>query len=296
MEIKTDIVYLPTEDKTRVLLNTYIDPLKHKTHPIVKSGESLDELLTYTLPQIKQRGYQPQHLYATVSQEVEPIKEGDWVIYDESLNPHNEYEDKYVIKITKFSGIFEEPSGDFKGARFTHNYSSFHTIIAYLEHCRVIIATTDTKLSTLKGDGTNVTKDGRNQIYTVELIPQLQQSFLKEFTTNPDGEYELEYELMYIDRTGRIFPIDSKEPIFDNRIRWAKLKLNQTNEVNITSVENERGITITTVEEKMYSRDEYEGIIKSITSKEIRDAKAIQHTFRDRSFGEALLYVLDRLD
>ena len=73
-------------------------------------------------------------------------------------------------------------------------------------------------------------------------MPQLQQSFLKEFVNNPDGEWEVEY---------MEYP---NLPKNDPRLKeWIKPKLNQENEVNITSVE-----------EKMYSLQEHKHDLRTV--------------------------------
>lgn len=144
-----------------------------------------------------------QHLYITVSQEVEPIKEGDWVIETQ------EGQSPAAVQITN---IEYELATDIQ---------------------RKIIATTDPKLINDKG--------GMFKTLT-QSVPQVQQSFLKEYVANPDGEFEVEYSWLQscVDApSGHIY----------------ELKLNQDNTVNITSVK-ERGITITSVKEKMYSREE----------------------------------------
>ena len=101
----------------------------------------------------------------------------------------------------------------------------------------VVLATTDPKLviTTLLGpDGTSM----------FTKLPQLQQSFLKEYVANPDGEYEVEY------LTGHS----------ENR-----LKLNQDNTVNITSVEK-----------KMYSREE----VKSLLHRAVNDSHCTSNSVK----------------
>lgn len=88
----------------------------------------------------------------------------------------------------------------------------------------VVIATTDTKIH-YKGEFNE--KLGRK---TFADVPQVQESFIKEFVANPEGEWEVEYEEV------------NPRAMWNNA--W-KLKLNQDNEVTITSVE-----------EKMYCRRE----------------------------------------
>ena len=101
-------------------------------------------------------GDEYHHTYITVSQDVEPIKEGDYIYHT-------------LIKDISVS-----------------NYSS--EVLS--ESFRKVIATTDPKLHIC---GKNkCTKD----VCTFPdcLYPSLQQSFLKEFVANPDGEWEVEYE------------------------------------------------------------------------------------------------------
>tara|TARA_R110000737_G_scaffold343456_1_gene369445 strand:+ start:472 stop:1290 length:819 start_codon:yes stop_codon:yes gene_type:complete len=131
-----------------------------------------------------------QHLYITASQDVEPIKEGDWYIL---LNGG-----KYLNDLCRFKGQPIE-------VEHLNKYD-----------CRKIIATTDPKLKTEKISykiGTVIDRDP---------IPQVQQSFLKEYVANPNGEWEVEYEEV------------NPKAMWNNA--W-KLKLNQDSEVEITAVE-----------------------------------------------------------
>tara|TARA_R110000796_G_scaffold146955_2_gene263688 strand:- start:1515 stop:2165 length:651 start_codon:yes stop_codon:yes gene_type:complete len=137
-----------------------------------------------------------QYLYATVSQEVEPIKVGDWCTY---VDFTNDIRIEQIIHLDKSSILI-------------HEY-------------RKIIATDDPKLK----------KDRKAPRLTEELaIPQVQQSFLKEFVANPDGEWEVKYESCY------------------NKLH---IVLNQDNTVNITSVE-----------EKMYSREQVVKLVEDAFS------------------------------
>jgi len=95
---------------------------------------------------------------------------------------------------------------------------------------RKIIATTDPKLTICDECGWG------NSVHKIDCVsktsvPQLQQSFLKEFVANPNGKWEVEYEGLY--------------NTFGHLQDKGKLKLNQDNTVSITPVE-----------EKMYSREE----------------------------------------
>ena len=102
----------------------------------------------------------------------------------------------------------------------------------YGEKQDVVIATTDPKL---EASSTGYAGDRARTFY--EKLPQIQQSFLKEFVANPDGEYEVEY---YRDEESMMKNIETKGKVSS----W-RLKLNRDNTVNITSVK-----------EKMYSLEQ----------------------------------------
>ena len=87
----------------------------------------------------------------------------------------------------------------------------------------VVIATTDT-----------------SYLYPHKYLETIPQSFLKEYVANPDGEWEVEYDLL----------LGDEEDENQNLIPKNYLKLNQDNTVNITSIEK-----------KMYSKEEVERII-----------------------------------
>jgi hypothetical protein len=96
-----------------------------------------------------------------------------------------------------------------------------------------IIASTDVELII------DVSTKGQKESYIKEWIcvPQVQKSFLKEYAADPDKKWKVEYN-----------PICCGNYISCNSnctIKGFKLKLNQDNEVTITSVE-----------EKMYSRED----------------------------------------
>ena len=186
-----------------------------------------------------------QHVYITVSQDVEPIKEGDWCIFGYNLDAScNGY------KITKDSIL--QCTGYCENGYLLHKDGNTGK-----EHCRKIIATTDLKLFTRRSFVEDISN---NTVSLKSKLPQPQQSFLKEWVANPDGEYEVEYKVI---RQGEHYSIGN--------ITGYKLKLNQDNTVNITSVStcehpfkrlhwvdvvfcNKCNTTLNkTVEEKMYS-------------------------------------------
>tara|TARA_R110000782_G_scaffold42045_1_gene95874 strand:+ start:784 stop:1434 length:651 start_codon:yes stop_codon:yes gene_type:complete len=141
-----------------------------------------------------------QYVYITVLQDREPIKEGDWFV---DVN---------------VGGLAKCDSEDIK------------TINVNTSPARKIIATTDPILTT----ESELDAYYRNGLGGAKNIPQVQQSFLKEFVANPDGEYEVEY--------------NDGCKCYDNDI-----KLNQDNTVNITSVE-----------EKMYSREDVVSLLNKL--------------------------------
>jgi len=154
MEQLINVITLPTEDKSHIGLYTDV------------RGDLNIYYRNELTPKIKT--FFPQHLYATVSQETEPIKEGDWFI----------------------SGNDGELKRFNRGSVFSES--------------RKIIATTDYLLS--------------NGETALSYIPQVQQSFLKEFVANPDGEYAVDYDWCDV-------PYTNDMPI--------ELKLNKDNTVNI---------------------------------------------------------------
>jgi hypothetical protein len=101
----------------------------------------------------------------------------------------------------------------------------------------VVIATTDPKL---EASSTGYAGDRARTFY--EKLPQIQQSALKKFVDNPDGEWEVEY---CRDEESMMKNIETKGEISS----W-KLKLNQDNTVNIT-----------VVEKKMYTKNEVESLL-----------------------------------
>jgi hypothetical protein len=198
--------------------------MKHKVKvvrlPTVKESQifkSIErELMFFDTPKSPKWGTN-QYVYVTVSQDREPIKEGDYTIFRNK-----------VIKLTA---------------------DDIHP--SMIERCKgKIIATTDKSL--ILYDESEYIANSPTLFY----VPQLQQSFLKELVANPDGEYEIEYKETWVGGSSTYGHGDYNY----------ELKLNQDNTVNITSVEEkERGITITSVKEKMYNREEVEILLKNIS-------------------------------
>jgi hypothetical protein len=198
MKKPIEVVMLPTEDKS--ILHLWTD----------EKG-SRPELCEIEYSHTRNT----QHVYTTVSQDVEPIKEGDNCI------------DIRNNTIFMCTSPLNNP-----------------------ENFRKIIGTDDPKLTI---SCSNIIKecdesgwDGRKQCMnckgTARLpIPQVQQSFLKEFVANPDGEWEVEYEEII-----RCYKCNKLEEDCINTSANClgyfegidKLKLNQDNTVNITSINN----------------------------------------------------------
>jgi hypothetical protein len=186
----------------------------------------------------------PQNVYITVSQDIEPIKEGDWF-----YAPYNSI--KSILQCTDSSMLDRKDLGE------------------------KIIATDDPKLII------DVSSNAQKESYIKEwtILPQVQQSFLKEFVANPNGKWEVDYKVMHKTNQGIISSNDvsilqqsgSKIKV---KGKVNKLKLNSDNTVNITSscnlgpfkptrmnMDKVKSFNITSVKEKMYSREE---IIKLI--------------------------------
>lgn len=185
MKKSIEVVMLPTEEKTKLRLDE---------HGVLTFEPNIQGLnydgLTHTY----------QHLYVTISQDVEPIKVNDWC-----------YDSKY------------------------HNIFQWKGEGSLLLITRKIICTNDPKLTTELETYNN--QGGK----ILERLPQLQQSFLKEFVANPNGKYEVEYDLL----------LGDEEDENQNLIPKNYLKVNQDNTLNITSVE-----------QKMYSREEVERLCR----------------------------------
>tara|TARA_B110000908_G_scaffold165368_1_gene214735 strand:+ start:442 stop:1116 length:675 start_codon:yes stop_codon:yes gene_type:complete len=144
-----------------------------------------------------------QHLYITISPDVEPIKEGDWY-----LNKYN----RVSIRVTG------------KKAKETD---------------RKIISTTNPKLLKEHDDSVPIPRMRDTG------IAQLQQSFIREFVVNPDGEWEVEYvyDVDILDEYNK--EVDYTGSSCIDLQDGLELKLNKDSTVNITSVK-----------EKMYSKEE----------------------------------------
>ena len=180
MKKKVEVAILPTEDRIKRIYQG--DKSKNLYY-----SENPDAMFSYTA----------QHLYITVSQDVEPIKEGDYIpMYDEHSNK--------LVSFKKWDGKMLLSSTSFK-----------------------VIATTDPKLviECKKGTCTRGCSGHYHKCMESKPLPQVQQSFLKEFIANPYGEWEVEY----VDWNDTEDAIPFKP----------YLKLNQDNFIVITPVKEE---------------------------------------------------------
>jgi hypothetical protein len=229
MKEPVKVVRLPTEDKTSIS----IDPTGHYHYESITNDYG---------------GY--KYTYITVSQDKEPITDSCWVIATKKdLSRELLWFVRTVDGVSSFSENFAMEYV------FVQNEDD---IVSFSK----IIATDDPKLKTGVFAG-STSKISRKNLFWSEIVredvynafPRLQQSFLKEFVVNPDGEWEVEYyadwDNLQYNEFGEYAPY--------------KLKINPDNTVNITAVEEkERGIIITNVEKKMYSREEVEDIVKVV--------------------------------
>lgn len=183
----------------------------------------------------------PHYVYITVPQDVEPIKKGDWFIQIHQGT-------KSLVKCD------------------TQNKDVVNTCQSKFLKAFKIIATTDPKLinSEWKSHYTSEESFG---------VAKVQQSFLKEFVKNPDGEWEVDYNTCPIGPNGNVIGTNQPYPydeLICNFTIVYKLKLNQDNEVDITSNElanaakfyrDKTKEMMYSKEEKMYSRDEVESLL-----------------------------------
>jgi hypothetical protein len=234
MKNKIKVVMLPTEKVFDKNINSQI-VIHNGTLKFCQSGEMLKES-------------EPQHLYITVSQDVEPIKEGDYA-YDK--------ETESIYKVGKFTSKAGHESHSIIPLKSDVKEGETYTYVGmrYSQYSRKIITTTDPKLITYNKRYFDKNKERRSAFVDKVNIPQVQQSFLKELVANPDGKWVVDYYNVMPQSNGT--RTDGKiidEIALDNSLNTLQvLKINQDNTVNITSVE-----------EKMYSRDEVESLILSV--------------------------------
>ena len=201
MKKKVKVMMLPTEDIVETRPCYYTDGISKHTSQHIAGKTTLSIIRSMNGMQIPNS----QHLYVTISQDVEPIKKGDWRMITD--------------KESSLYGQFEQKKGN----------------LPENDQWSKIIATTDNNLFS------------EDDIIPYTSLPRVQQSFLKEYVANSDGEYEVDYYNVMPQSNGT--RTDGKiidEIALDNSLNTLQvLKLNQDNTVNITSVK-----------EKMYTLEQ----------------------------------------
>ena len=148
------------------------------------------------------------HLYATVSQEVEPIKAGDWY-----LNLHNK---QPLIATADFAKNYKNNMSYNDGKDFLR------------DNHRKIIATTDKKLKLSHEHINSIKIDG----VECNLLPRFEQSFIKEYCDKGGIDKALvDYSsIIKKSQQHKYSEIDIKNSLI--------LKLNSDNTIVITKIES----------------------------------------------------------
>lgn len=68
---------LPTDKRSWILVNTYIDPEKHSQHPVLGWNYFRELAVNNSVSELEARGYKYQHMYLTSDEE---IKDGNWYL------------------------------------------------------------------------------------------------------------------------------------------------------------------------------------------------------------------------
>jgi hypothetical protein len=214
------------------------------------SDVKIGELKSFASPMLMSLEYwKPQHLYITVSQDVESIKVDDWVI------------EKVEIDKSETAYLHPQiPEGNY--------LVKIKTKLCIYENQKKIIATTNFKLLKEHDDTVPYPKMRNTG------VAKLQQSFLKEFVANPNGKFEVKYEVNHnctVDGGRNPCLTDMKLCEINECDTWWALKLNQDKEVIITSVIDDSvkwnsynkvvqshrdGTIYVPVKEKMYSKEQ----------------------------------------
>ena len=165
MEKEAQVVMLPTEDKTDILLNIYINET-HKSNSfcIGTTGDILKEL---PVEAIERRGYKYQHLYIIDDSK---IKSGDWCLF---------FWDG--MKDGEIRQVGSEPQRYFPENGHTLN-----------RNLRKIIATTDPELNVIYTNEEPPTNPVAHFNYNV---PQIPQSLIESYCKNPVDKVMIEYTL-----------------------------------------------------------------------------------------------------
>jgi hypothetical protein len=170
---RAQVIILPTEDKTDVS----VDPTGHYHYKSITNDYG---------------GY--HHVYITVSHNIDTIKAGDFILakerfQDGTVKTQEDFDNaKWKLEQVSVSGLVYVERTLFG----RNNEKGLCGIVK-------IIASSDPKL-TIKEVKTFKDVSPATKITTFDTVlihsplPQVQQSFLKKFVANPDGEWEVEYE------------------------------------------------------------------------------------------------------
>jgi len=198
MKKEAQVVMLPTEDKTDILLNTYINET-HKSNPfcIGTAGDILKEL---PVEAIERRGYKYQHLYIIDDSE---IKSGDWCLFF-------------------WDGMKDGEIGQIGSEPQQYRPENGHRLNSNL---RKIIGTTNPELNVIYTNEEPPTNPVAHFNYNV---PQLQQAFIEAYCKNPVDKVLVEYTL----------PDKIKNALIMGNLSRPKtsdyvLKVNSNNEITI---------------------------------------------------------------
>ncbi len=241
MKHKIEVVYLPTKDEQPALFIT-----EHEWERGVAKELNLEPVEYNT-----EHSNTGQHVYVTISQDVEPIEDGDYWIYICPINGIDYGDDPIIIKNNLPASWFDK----------LHDKANYYKIIA----------TTDPKLTI-----NNFSDVDRLEDFEV-TVPQLQQSFIKEYVANPDGEWEVEYDQYFVGgnycNTCSICKttIQGTDKLgFICEDCGLKLKLNQDNTVNITPIK----------QPDTYSREDVITVLKTYRSFAWRNGTRLKDLYK----------------
>lgn len=220
MKIEIQIHRIATDDKTQIGCDRWNRSTpRFREKPLFQSGDT----------------WKAQHLYATVSQDIEPIKEGDWCLYNKNHNSKNP-----VWELFQCGKIESEEMHPISRGK----------LLLWL---RKIVVTTNEKLTV------QIVEDmGTAKGYTNKSITPFEQSFIKEYCDKGGIDKAMVDYIVYHGIKTSVAEINaiSGDDSMDWRglgdLRDYKLKLNSNNT-----------ITIYPLVEKMYSRTEILALIES---------------------------------
>ena len=159
------------------------------------------------------------HLYATVSKEVEAVKEGDWCYHPKVSKQYTYIENGVKSKKEHIAqGVF----------KYTTTTNPFY------KGCRKIVATTNPFF--WMSVYTYNDQEGK----VLNRLPKISEEFIEQFTNAPEDEYEIEYKntklLLKPRRTHSASSV--MKSLFDESY-GKELKTYENDTVNITAIEKQ---------------------------------------------------------